>query len=338
MPKISFIVAIYNVAEFIEECVRSLMEQTLEDIEIVLVDDHSPDGCDDICRRVIEQYPQRKNQVKLIRHDVNKGAPQARRTGLDASTGKYLIFIDGDDFVDKNMAAIMYQKAVETGADHVLCDYQNFAGDEMMGVKKSILEEVVGDGWNVRNDIINRRTVPFLVGKALLRDLFDNELIWPTKHMGDDTVLSSELAFWGKKFVHVPQPLYYYRRNMQSVSKKDSVDACLQRRVDFMENVEHYIKFLEIHGVQDEFGYGILTNKIRTKNRIFKLITIPKYRKLWMNTYPEVHKLIFWGSKYHKSTIVDKVWILSIVLGIFPLVLRIRNKKSTFIPRDEWFG
>lgn len=120
--KVSFIVAVYNVADYIEQCARSLFEQTLEDIEIVFVNDCSPDDSEEIIRRTLEEYPHRKGQVKILTHEKNEQIMATRKDGLSASTGEYVHFIDGDDYVEPQTAELMYGKAVETDADVVVCN------------------------------------------------------------------------------------------------------------------------------------------------------------------------------------------------------------------------
>ena len=121
-PKVSIVVPVYKVEAYIEQFVRSLFEQTLEDLEFIFVDDASPDESVAIIKRVLDEYPQRKGQVKFIRHEHNMDLPQTRKDGLNAATGEYLIYVDSDDWVEPNYAELLYTKAQETNADIVVCD------------------------------------------------------------------------------------------------------------------------------------------------------------------------------------------------------------------------
>ena len=120
MPKVSFVVAVYGNAAYIERCVCSLYGQTLEDIEIVLVDDCSPDDSIDIALRTLEEYPERKQQVKVVRHKENTGSHIVRKDGALAATGEYAIIVDGDDTVDVRMAEVLYAKAKETPSESII--------------------------------------------------------------------------------------------------------------------------------------------------------------------------------------------------------------------------
>jgi len=98
---VSVIVPIYNVEGYIEKCVRTLFEQTYQNIEYIFVDDCSPDNSVNILEIVLEEYPDRKNQVHIVRHEINKGSASSRNTGLDLVNGEYIMFADSDDYTDE---------------------------------------------------------------------------------------------------------------------------------------------------------------------------------------------------------------------------------------------
>lgn len=120
--KVSVCIPVYGVEKYIERCARSLFEQTMkDDIEFIFVDDCTPDKSIEILEKVLKEYPVRKNQVKIIRHEVNKGLTGARNTALKHVSGDYVTHCDSDDWVDKNLYEVMYETAVRTEADVVGC-------------------------------------------------------------------------------------------------------------------------------------------------------------------------------------------------------------------------
>lgn len=123
MMKVSVIIPIFKTEKFIERCVRSLMEQTLDSIEYIFVNDCTPDKSVEIIERVVEDYPHRKSFIKIISHEKNRGSASTRNTGLRAATGNYIIYCDSDDWIDTNAYELMYLKAIETNADIVVSDY-----------------------------------------------------------------------------------------------------------------------------------------------------------------------------------------------------------------------
>lgn len=315
--KVTISVAIFNVEAYIEDCVRSLYEQTLEDIEILLIDDCTPDDSIAIAMRVLEEYPQRKAQVRVVRHRENKGIAETKRDALLLAKGEYVVVIDGDDFVAPEYAEHLYTKAVETGADITICDYYRYH-DGKVESSTIVPNGVVGEGDNVRREIINRSVSPFLFSKLIRKGLLEeNDYIWPVKNIGEDTVISAETAYYAKRFAHVAEPLYYYRYNPNSVTKLLDEEHCLKNLDSFKSNVDIYVRFLEREGVSEEYGRGIFLNKMRTKNRLIRIIDQRKYVRLWLKTYPEINKVVLFGNKHYKSTYREKAWLLAILLGQF---------------------
>ena len=123
MPKVSVIVLIYNTGKFLERCVRSLMEQTLTDIEYVFVDDASTDNSLTVLEKTLADYPDRKPFVKLIRNEHNLGQAASRIEAIKITTGEYVIHCDSDEYVDKRMYEVLYNKAVNEHLDMVCCDF-----------------------------------------------------------------------------------------------------------------------------------------------------------------------------------------------------------------------
>lgn len=334
-PKVSFVVAIYNVAQYIEQCVRSLYEQTLEDIEIVLVDDCSPDNSLEIALRVLDEYPHRKPQVKVMRHEKNLMNGRTRHDGLNASIGQYVHFIDGDDYVDPQMAELMYSKAVEEDADVVVCDYYWYKlnGAELVTLVRG---GIVGNGENVRDDTINRDVNPSIWCKLIRRKIFlDNEILWPVCGRADDVVLSDEVLYYAHKISHVLAPLYHYRLNPNSICNIKSPEHSERRMKLYVQNNAVLFEFLEREGVSEKYEKGILVNKLFVKNDIINYTDKRKYARLWLRTYPEVNKIMFWGNKNHKSTYREKIWLLAICLGLYPKLKHCLLSKR-FRPAAIW--
>ena len=129
--KISVIIPIYKVEALIERCATTLMEQTLRDVEYIFVDDATPDRSIEILQNVISRYPERKEQIHIVHHVINKGLPAARNTGLSMAQGEYIFHCDSDDYVEPAMLEELYGIAEKKNADIVWCDwYLTFAVKE----------------------------------------------------------------------------------------------------------------------------------------------------------------------------------------------------------------
>ena len=128
MAKVSVIIPIYKVEKYLSRCLDSVVNQTLEDIEIVLVDDGSPDSCPEICDR----YAKKDSRIKVI-HKKNEGLGYARNSGMLIATGEYIAFLDSDDYVSKDMYEKVYSELKRTDADCCVTGYvvKKDSGDEI---------------------------------------------------------------------------------------------------------------------------------------------------------------------------------------------------------------
>ena len=108
--KISVIVPVYNVKLYLHKCVDSILNQTYQNIEVLLIDDGSTDGSSDIC----DSYTEKDSRIKVV-HKKNGGLSSARNTGLDMATGEYILFVDSDDYIDIEMIRRLYDALVKTG-------------------------------------------------------------------------------------------------------------------------------------------------------------------------------------------------------------------------------
>ena len=110
MYQVSVLVPVYRVDRFIERCARSLFEQTYDNLEYIFVDDCSTDNSIAILRRVMEDYPERKGQVRIIRPERNRGLAAARNTALDAANGLFVTHVDSDDYLDRDAIRLLVEK------------------------------------------------------------------------------------------------------------------------------------------------------------------------------------------------------------------------------------
>ncbi|KAA3493038.1 glycosyltransferase family 2 protein [Vibrio mimicus] len=121
-PKVSVIMPVYNTEMYVERAMISLMEQTLDDVQFIIINDGSKDNSLSIIKEVITRYPTRKDQITLISRE-NRGVAVSRAQGMELATGDYVIHLDSDDWAERNWLEAMYSKAIEDNADVVVCDY-----------------------------------------------------------------------------------------------------------------------------------------------------------------------------------------------------------------------
>ena len=166
MPKVSVIVPVYNVEQYIEKCLNSLIGQTLDDLEIIIVNDGSKDNSKKIIEKFIEKYP---SKIVYLEKE-NGGLSDARNYGLPYAKGEYVAFLDSDDYVEKNMYKDMYELAKKENSDMVECDfyweYPNKVKEDKGAIyngKNEMLEKVRVVAWNklIKKEILEKSQVKF---------------------------------------------------------------------------------------------------------------------------------------------------------------------------------
>ena len=139
MPKISVIVPMYNVEQYIERCATSLLEQTLDDIEYIFISDKSPDNSIGVLKKVLERFPSKAGFVRIVERPTNGGIAAVRRDGILLATGDFVIHCDADDWVDTNLYEKMYTEAIRTKADVVICPIRDEYADH--GVTRPLINQ-----------------------------------------------------------------------------------------------------------------------------------------------------------------------------------------------------
>lgn len=283
--KVSVIIPIFKVRDFIERCACSLFEQTLKDVEYIFVDDASPDDSVDILKSCIERYPERKAQVTILTHEQNQGLPAARNTGLAVATGEYVFHCDSDDFVEKDMLEEMYKTAKEKEADMVYCDfYLTFSENEryMSNAVYGSVDEYLRVGLlggNVKFNVWN---------KLVRRSVYvDNEIEFPAGHaMGEDMTMI-RLAACMQRVSYIPRAFYHYIKiNVNAYSATMSE----RHKIDIRFNVDQTVEFLEKkfgNTLEKEIAFFKLNTKLP-----FLITDDESQYEVWKEWWPEANKYI----------------------------------------------
>ena len=199
MPKISVIVPVYNVQEYLTKCVDSILIQDFRDFELILIDDGSTDQSGLIC----ENYLKMDGRVKVI-HKENGGLSDARNVGLDCATGDFVTFIDSDDYIEYNYLERLYNESCNTDADVVICNFYRYYDNANLKLpviyKKS-------SGLYSSHDIL-KSLIPdnlihsYLWNKLWKKDLFDNLEFPDIKY--EDIADMCDLFYKAKKISYYP--------------------------------------------------------------------------------------------------------------------------------------
>ncbi|MBR1792265.1 MAG: glycosyltransferase [Bacteroidales bacterium] len=249
MVKVSIILPVYSVAEYIEKCTRSLLAQTLQDMEFIFVDDHGPDNSIELARQVIAGHP-REDQFRFLRPEHNLGAGMARNYGMDAAQGEYIGFVDSDDWIEPDMFESLYNEARRSNCDLCCCQMQKVYPD---GSRGELLENPYVDGnklTHARRAHILSNYLSLFASMIYRREMIEQHAIrFPEDRSADDSYFVGCAWMMAQSVGYVKKPLYNYLIRPCSVTTtKDSTKY--QKRMKVFEKLVQYAKE---HGVYDEF-------------------------------------------------------------------------------------
>lgn len=272
MSKVSIVVPCYKVEKYISELIESLIHQTFQDIEVILIDDGSPDRTGAIC----DEYAARDVRLQVI-HKPNRGVSAARNDGMKAATGEYIIFVDSDDWLPENAIELLHTKAVQTDADITIGDVnQIFTNGEKMGrfYEKAFVTEDKGQIRELIKTAFYKNYCPwpnqgkpaFGYGgpwnKLVRRKLLDeNGIIFDSRTRGifDDIIYSAYILAAARKIAYIPQNVYNYRILNTSITKTYKKDMPSINRAIF----EVWGEFLEKYNQDGAYTAAYYANVLR---------------------------------------------------------------------------
>ena len=211
-PLITVVVPIYKVEAYLDECVQSILKQTYSNLEIILVDDGSPDRCGKMC----DAYAEKDARVKVI-HQKNKGLSGARNSAIDRATGKYIMFVDSDDYLKEDMIETLYQEVLKYNAEIAIVAFESFFED---GSRMSNLHDgkifVYSKEEALDCFLFNDYLTPCVCGKLYNISLW-KDVRCPEGKLFEDQFTTYKLIDQCKKVVYDTTPRYYYRKRVGSI-------------------------------------------------------------------------------------------------------------------------
>lgn len=322
-PLVSVIVPIFGVEEYIEKCARSLFEQTLESIEFIFVDDCTKDNSIFILQEVINEYPNRKGQIKLLRNNTNSGLPTSRKRGVEVANGDYIIHCDSDDWVDVKMYETLYNKAVEEDADIVICDFKHIYNDGRQIVIPQ--KPAKKDGKSLIHQMLQQKLHGSCCNKLVKRACYKDGIVFPIKNMTEDLVVMTQVAINAKHISYIAEPYYYYRINTDSISKCNTESSILARYNGIIENTIIIADFIERNNLMWEFSEDIIFKKYDCKEVLDSLLNKFKYRELWRNTFPEINNLYLRNKYIKRNNKLRGFLLLNKMYFVYYIVINLKR-------------
>lgn len=266
---ISVIVPVYNVKDYLDECMESICHQTYQNLEIILVDDGSTDTSGKLC----DEWAKRDERIKVI-HQENAGVSEARNKAIEIAGGKYLAFVDPDDRLELKMYEILMEEMVRSNASMVVCSYYKIGENgERIPSKQSGLNSCVLSPQEYMDKLfINGRIKTTLVvvwSKLYRRDLFEKNR-FPKGRIHEDEAILHQLVLQADRISIIEEPLYAYRIRQGSIMRS----GISLKKQDYFYAVEKRVRDCDRAGfphetmrkfVGDAVGFGI-RNWIQLKN------------------------------------------------------------------------
>lgn len=315
MKKVSVIIPVYNVENYLRKCLNSLVNQTLKDIEIIVVNDGTLDNSQEIIDEYVKKYP--KKVVSIIQENGGQGA--ARNTGLLHAKGEYIGYVDSDDYVEENMYEELYKKAKEEDSDIVICGNNVVKENYELFSKEDVDKEFLLGKMAVWNKIYKKNII------------VDNKIQFRSKVWYEDLDFTMKVYFSSKKISYVDKPLYNYllregstmnnnniKRNLELIEAFDSlIDYCKDKKI--YNKVKDEIEFLCIYHM---YIFAI-TRVLNTNNNYkAKIAIINKFRDYINSNFPNFkqNKYLYLLPKRRKliyNLINSKFYC--IIMGIFKI-------------------
>ena len=304
---VSVILPIFKVEPFIGRCVRSLMEQTFDDVEFIFVDDASPDSSISIAKSIVAEY---NRNVRFIAHPSNKGLPGARNTGLHAAAGEYVYHCDSDDWLESDMLEKMVSSARTCNSDFVYCDFfLSFADKERYMYQPHYTDKFEA----LQSGLLTGCMKHNVWNKLIKRSLYEeNAIMSPEDHCkGGEDYMIVKLLRMAERVSHVPKALYHYNRtNVNAITKKSSE----KHFEDIKANADDVIDFLTKHPIPDPAYLDYF--KLDVKLPFLMECSYAQYMR-WKAWYPEADGMIWSNPGVSFRT---KCVELLAKAGIYPLV------------------
>ncbi len=238
MPLVSVIVTIYQVEDLLRQCIVSVMNQTYKNLEIILVNDGSTDGCSEIC----DEYAKNDKRIKVI-HKKNSGQSDSQNLALGLTSGKYVTFVDGDDYILPQMVQSLYKNLIKYDCNISVCGHIRLYGDNnsyAQLTKKASRAKVIDAELALQDMLYQKNINNNAWGKLYKRDLFDG-ILFPSGCINQDLGTTYKIFSKSKKIVTDCRKYYFYRQREGSVINSKFRPKRMAG-LKFAKDIQNYIK------------------------------------------------------------------------------------------------
>lgn len=248
---ISIVIPVYKVEKYLGKCIESVLKQTYTNLQIILVDDGSPDNCGKIC----DEYAKRDLRIEVI-HKVNGGLSEARNVGISKAKGRYIGFVDSDDYIKENMYEILLNLIKEHNADASICNlYDVIEGKEYIRNKDNGIQEY--SRLDILKEVLLDKNIQsYAWNKLYKKELFD-EVKYPIGKKYEDIGTTFYIFEKCNKIVVTSEPEYYYLKRSDSLVNNvtestvfDYIELILQRYLYINDNIKELKQYNDYYLVR----------------------------------------------------------------------------------------
>ena len=280
-PKISIIVPVYKSELYLKRCIESILNQTFSDFELLLIDDGSPDNSGNICDTLALVEP----RIKVF-HKNNEGASSARRLGISASIGEFLLFIDSDDYIALNTLELLVSELKDNNIDIVISNFN------IVGINKtSYIKQNMQFGHkkiHLISSLLTSAILSSLCGRLIKRNLFNDIVMLDHLKIGEDSIIMYQILGKTDKVKIIDKPLYYYVQHSESAMHSTSFEF-LKSHLEYCKWIISFVEdnFTEKNSVllKDSISYFVLNEYYGFLRDGGKPILDKKFSKLVFNYY-----------------------------------------------------
>lgn len=237
--KVTIAVPVYGVEAYIEKCAESLFEQTYPNLEFLFINDCTPDRSIEIIERVLERFPNRKDQVRIINQEVNKGCPAARNLAVQLATGDFIFHVDADDYIEKDAISTLVIEQKATDADLVVANYVIETPNETGLVRYCDISKPKKE---IVKDCLDDKSSQSVWGILIRRQIYmDNNIRADESfHVGEDWQVAPLLLYYAQKIAYVDKVIYHYqlsRPNSITITSQTSITKKKNQLICFVKTM-----------------------------------------------------------------------------------------------------
>ena len=299
MDLVSVIIPVYNVEDYLDRCVVSVVNQSYKKLQIILVDDGSPDHCPEMC----DAWAEKDERITVV-HQVNKGLSAARNTGIDIASGDYVLLLDSDDYIAPFAVELLLYAVLQTNSDMAICGFAKGSEDHYVFLEgKTRAVECIDHEtalYRIYSDSTNALKYGAAWGKLYRRSLYE-DICYPEGKIFEDIYTTHKLLYRCGQIAVLDIPLFYYFQRPGSIMSA----SFSMKKLDYLQALVEQVEFFEDHGLRelaetayDELLHSLIWEYSRTRDVLHSQEGMQYVTGLFRQVYRKGHA----SRRYPKET------------------------------------